>query len=1051
MKGLPLPDGWFRYWILLFLIGLIPGGLVSQPLVDPSLDYRTYRTIHFAIHYPAGYRENALRLGELAEKRYRVLEYRYRSGVDVTNIILIPETDTVNAFASTYVVNRVALYVQSPTPGEFSRYDLWQDHLFTHEYTHILNLYPYEGLANVILRIFAGLPPNFLTPTGLVEGFPVYEESQSGKGRLEDPLTNMVIRAAILENRFPSLEEIMAGTHRWPLGSTSYLFGGRFVQFLREYPAFQQSGASARLDEYFLSEELPVLSAERLERLGYPDIQEIYNLFKEFETLRLEGRYSSETPFKRLTDTGFSKKFLQIHNGRLYYFGSLSSDYGIFSMPLLSSSKNENGSSKNPPADSVEEPEALPKVESHSLSLFRRSRSSAGFTFTGEFERESDVVNPEDQLLASQESFPDYSGIRYQLYRSGGLSLQEVSPDSRILFPSARGDKLAYIKREDPYRYLMVARIRADGQLQDERVILSADLHGILTNSVLSPDASLVIGIYRQNGTGHPVLMGCSTPWNSGINTGTNVRNTKVEGTKSQIGDCRVLVSAPGQIVQPSFSDDGVLFSSDRTGRYELYRLNRTSPGPWSSLLLQEEVSVEQLSESATGLFYPVSEGTQIFALRYFADGYDVVSLDRQDLLNRDVSVSFDNTDTSRPMSDFQLPSRLSGSEDYNGPLEIRPYFAGFLFGISAAESGVLAYDPLQRHQIGLGIGILDETPYFSATYSYNRFSHSLNLSYARSSLTKRKFYCDVPRGLLVFLCLADTYQFEYAEASIDRQNAGREVDQEYSVGLRHEKHRNSDSLASLVFPERDVNLSSLFAGYGISNAISFPESISLERGFSLYGEAGFYPQSWVILYDDYSKRKETAEFYSVEAQAELFLPFFFDHHVPYLAANARWTSGKNPEVYRVRLSSYMRGLIPEASPYGRGALVLTAEYRFPLFWLSRRLISWWPSLGLRYISLAPFYDYGQSFERKVYRDTWNRSYGFYTDIGLNIFYFPLAIRLIYARGEGPAGETSYGFGLLLGAEASSQGMSRDPFARSLQRDYRALNRHSQSNGHHSF
>ncbi|MEQ8351125.1 MAG: hypothetical protein RH862_06555 [Leptospiraceae bacterium] len=1026
--------GWLRACLLITVLAGLPGGSSAQPLVDPGLDYRTYRTANFAIHYPQGYLDNAIRLGELAQERHISLESRFRSGVDVTNIILIPETDTVNAFASTYVVNRVAIYVQSPTPGEFSRFNLWQDHLFTHEYTHIVNLYPYEGLPNTLIRILAGLPPNALTPTGLIEGFAVYEESQRGKGRLEDPLTNMIIRAAILENRFPELEEILAGTHRWPLGSTPYLFGGRFVQFLREYPAFQQSGASDRLDEFYLSEEAPLLSSYRLSRLGFPDLEELYGLYKEWETLRVQNQAALETPYRRLTDTGFSKKYLQIRHGRLYFFGSLPASSGIFSVSQEIPEENE-----------------MPSVESHSLSYFRRSRASGGFTFLNPELGDNGLANDANgrtansYLLASQESFPDFSGLRYQLYREDGFSLQEVAPGSRILFPSASGNRLAYIKREDPYRHLMVGKVDSTGRLYDEHILLTADLHGILTNSVLSPDGTLVIGLYRKEGTGNPVLIGCPTPWKlySRTEGGTFQNQTREKASNDQSSlsslsnSCEVLASTPGLIAQPSFSDRGILFTSDRTGVYEIYRLNRESNKPWLSVLEQKEPDVEQLSQSSTGLFYPVTDGNHLYAFRYFADGYDLISINERDLLHRDVSSGFQRLEESSPLTDFALPARQNSTENYNGPYEVRPYFAGLLFGISAAESGILAFDPLQRHQIGLGVGVLDETPYFLASYSYNRFSHSLNLSYARSTMEKRKFYCDAPRGAIIFLCLDDTYHFEYVRASVDRENPGREVDQQYTFGVNHEKHRNANSLASLVFQEKDINLSSVFFGYGISNAVAYSRSISLEKGFSVYGEAAFYPDSWVVIYDDYSKRKESAEFYSVEAQFEFFLPFIFDHHVPYLSANGRWTSGKDPEVYRVRLSSYMRGLVPELSPYGRGALVLTAEYRFPLFWLSRRILKWWPSLGLRYISLAPFYDYGQSFERQVFKDTWMRSYGLYTDIGLNIFYLPVAIRLTYARGEGPSGETSYGFGILVGADAMLPGAKTDPFARSLQKQSR--------------
>ncbi|MCB1138616.1 MAG: hypothetical protein KDK23_07665 [Leptospiraceae bacterium] len=1112
-------------YLLAFWLGslLFSVTLQALPLVDPSLDYRTYRTEHFAIHYPRGYLQNAVSLGNLAEARHSSLEQRYQSGVDVTNIILIPRTDTVNAFASTYVVNRVALYVQSPLPGEFSRYDLWQDHLFTHEYTHILTLYPYSGLPNTLIRIVAGLPPNVLSPTGLVEGFPVYEESQSGKGRLNDPLTDMIFRAAVQENRFPSLEETMSGSHRWPLGSTPYLFGGRFVQFLREDPEFQQSGASAKLDSYFLQEAPPVLSATRLQGLGFPDIQSIYDSFYEMESIRARSETLSadrETVFRRLTFSGFSKEHLQLRGNRLFFFGFLPDNSGIYSLPLPSRatddvraesptrSGEESEWSLNPlqwlypelALDALERPEGLSEPYHHSLSLFRHHRSSGGFTIldtpdslladssandaegNGQKQESSDdasapaLVSDGESLisadpgyitpyiLASQESYFDASGIRYQLFREGSFTLNEVNPGQRILFPSSRGQQIVFIKREDPARYLMLGRLDPAGGIRSERTLLSVDLHGILSHSVIAPDGSLAIALFRRKGVGHPVLIGCdlstgyshvaapdsrdsrgildsriNAPGRSSPNRSRRgQQNPGTRGTEKLAPrrHCDVLASAEGIITQPSFSRDGIVFSADVSGRYEIYKLRWTDSDSWAGLLYEEKHSIVQLSQTNTGLFYPVEDGTHLYALRYFSHGYDIVSMAKKDLISRDVSGLFSRSDGSSELQEFSdVPASFSGLniESYQGPLEMRPYFAGLLFGVSAAESGIVAFDPLERHQLSIGLGIIEDTIYAAASYSYNRYAHGLNLSYARSSLEKRAFYCDAPSGVVRLLCLEDDYQFEYASASIDRDIPGREVDQYYTLGLQHEKHRNTRTLASPVFPVQDLNLASVYAGYGISNAVYFAESISPERGFSLYGEAAFYPLQWVRLYDNYSDNIDSGEFYSVETELEFFLPFFFEHHVPYLAARGRWTSGKNPEIYRVRLSSYMRGLVPEYSTYGRGALVFTAEYRFPLFWLSRRLIAWWPSLGIRYVSLAPFFDYGQSFEEELYRDTWIRSYGVYTDIGLNIFYLPIALRLTYARGEGPSGETSYGIGLLVGATAPGlQKRNRDPFAHSL-------------------
>ncbi|MCB1165829.1 MAG: hypothetical protein KDK33_06735 [Leptospiraceae bacterium] len=986
------------------LLFLVADRLQALPLADPELNYRTYRTEHFAIHFPEGYLDNARRLGKVAEDRYRSMEPRFYSGIGVTNLILIPNTDTVNAFASTYGPPRVALYLQSPNPGEFAHFGVWQTEVFTHEYTHILTMYPYSGLINLAIRILGGLPPNNLTPVGLVEGFPVYEESQRGNGRLNDPRTNMVLRTAALEGEFPALEEMLAGTHRWPRGQVHYLYGGRFVQFLRQNPEYLAIGAAQKLDQYFLLEEPALLPSERLQKLGYPELEEIYAAFREYESVRARSEQLLETPFQRITHSGFSKEFLQLNGDRLYFFGASKAGSGIYSITAHSADVRMPA---NPPQEPIAKPDGAPSandlsgstdMQKHSLSYFRNPSASGGFTVLSK--------NDSVEILSSEDGYShNASGFRYQLYGSNTLGLYSISEGERIVFPSRRGNSIAYIKREDPYRYLILAELDAEGQIVNERTMLRTDLYGILSNSSMSNDGRWVIALFRPGLTGAPGLVRCST------------------GTLR----CENLIPAGLEnlsIAQPSFVGEDLLFSSDRTGRFELYRLR----------LKGESRSVEQLTTTNTGLFYPVAVSSDLYALRYFADGYDVVRLSGESLIHKDATDDFLSARSGdRNEADFSLPLESATVSDYDGVLEVRPYFAGLLFSVTQAESGIVAFDPMERHTFSAGIGFLEDTPYFSTAYQYNRFAHSFNAYYVRSSLKKRQFYCDAPSGPIIFLCQDDDYQFEYGGLSISREIPGRQFDQEYAVGLSHEKHRNSDSLAAYVFPARDINLSSVYAGYGFSNATYYPESISPERGFSFYGEGAFYPEDWVVIFDDRGKGTENAEFYTLNAQLDFFLPSFFDNHVPYLGAIGRWSGGKDPEIYRVRLSSYMRGQDPNYSTFGRGALTLTAEYRFPLLWLSRRIVSWWPSLDLRYISFAPFFDYGQSFDRQIYRDTWVRSYGAYADFGLNVFYLPVAFRIIYARGEGFAGETSFAFALVAGSSSQNHSMAQNnPLARAL-------------------
>src|SRR5207253_10670687 len=77
--------------------------------------------------------------------------------------------------------------------------------------------------------------PNQIEPRWIVEGYATYQEtllSQAGRGR--STFADMIIRNAVLENKFPKISRAGGETEAWPSGYLPYIFGVKFIDHLRE-------------------------------------------------------------------------------------------------------------------------------------------------------------------------------------------------------------------------------------------------------------------------------------------------------------------------------------------------------------------------------------------------------------------------------------------------------------------------------------------------------------------------------------------------------------------------------------------------------------------------------------------------------------------------------------------------------------------------------------------------------------------------------------------------------------------------------------------------
>ncbi len=939
---------------LAFAVTLGASDLAAQ-LVPQTSSYRTLKTQHFQVHYPGDQKDFARRAGRIAERIHAELEPKYRSGAEDTHIILVYSTDVVNAFATPVGIDTIVLFLDNPRQGSFSRFDLWAELLIRHEYTHILSLRQWslqDQPVLTILRFVFGVPPNLLSPFGFIEGVAVFEESKTGTGRIHDPLTEMTVRTAVLEDAYPSLAEILNGSHRWPFGSLGYLYGGRLMQYIAD-----RYGDEA-VRRYWHKDHLPFTIDSRLS-----PVLPVATLYREFRKAEVE-RYEQEldelraqgiTEFERLTNDGYTKEFLYVNaEGEVAYFAS--------------------------PRDRL--PGLYVLEEDGEQDRRRYLSATRGFAEGGE------------RKVYSEDTFflPGF-GLRYELFDGDDwFFLDRLRRGESGQYPSLTSDgrRLFYVGRDNDERYLATAQLDADDDLVGERRILTVPFTGFIQYTALSPDDSRLAVLVREGERGQGALMLC------------DVNTLPPEGSPA---DCRVLVGGPGTKIQPRFSPDGaeVIFASDVDGIYNLYSVDVNSG------------RVQRLTRTLTGLFFPAPSGDSLYALGYFSEGYDVVRLRNADLLREEVSL-FDQPvpGVAEDALTYDGLSPVEGEEaweesGYFPPLEIRPTVLGLFGPISSLNFAVLARDPMFRHLFLAGVGAAVPDPVALAQYDYARFALGLSAFYATNNWKRpRQPGCLNDEDPLRFLCDGRYWFFEEARGYVRYTGRGRYTDGQILLGYAHQKLRNARRIRATEYDARDLNLSGPSALLTLGRTHYFPESVSPELGWRLFASTDYYTKPESTDKPDPNTRHEI-EYGVAEGGLALYLPSFFSHHVNYLNGYGYGSYGPDRQLQKVRLNRFVRGQEYDKAPSDHSAFVFTYEYRFPLIWLSQGLFG--QSTGFfmfNGVGVSLFYDYGTVFDRKIYSDSpWAGAYGVAFSFSINVLYLRLPeLKLSIARGTGPAGET---------------------------------------------
>ncbi|MBU4484756.1 hypothetical protein KKA47_04990, partial [bacterium] len=205
---------------------------------DPAIKWRTIKTEHFKIHYNEDVEFAAKRVAIIAEEVHQSLTKKMEwKPWGKTEVVISDGFDTGNGWGTVVPYNWITLYVGSPLPdSSLAQYDDWLRMLVAHEYTHILHLDMARGIWRALKYMIGKVSaPNALTPGWIKEGEAVYNETrETHSGRIRGTYDQMIIRTAILQNKFPRIDQVDGTGWKWPGYGSMYIYGAQFIDHLAD-------------------------------------------------------------------------------------------------------------------------------------------------------------------------------------------------------------------------------------------------------------------------------------------------------------------------------------------------------------------------------------------------------------------------------------------------------------------------------------------------------------------------------------------------------------------------------------------------------------------------------------------------------------------------------------------------------------------------------------------------------------------------------------------------------------------------------------------------
>ncbi len=215
---------------LFLMISVLCPHLASA--IDPRWKYRVLTSPNFEIIYREDQKALAKRYILAAEQAHELLMPLFKEGPSQTTIVLQDDTDSSNGMATFIPYPHIIIYPVLPTQGDTTdEYGDWPFEIMLHEYVHILNMYPANGVMWPFKMLFGSVVrPNAILPRWWLEGLAVNLETRlTDHGRLRSTQTQALARNFVLNDKL-KLEDIAtineADSRTYPFGARPYLYGG---------------------------------------------------------------------------------------------------------------------------------------------------------------------------------------------------------------------------------------------------------------------------------------------------------------------------------------------------------------------------------------------------------------------------------------------------------------------------------------------------------------------------------------------------------------------------------------------------------------------------------------------------------------------------------------------------------------------------------------------------------------------------------------------------------------------------------------------------------
>ncbi len=223
----------FIFSALCFFSSYVCAAQLSHPL-----SAKVIHTEWFEIVYEPAHENTANRLSTFADQVY--LDANHALGVeprDHLSIIVSGETQSMNAYWSSFPFDHLVIYDAAPDSWDLASYDDTLRSVLYHELTHHITLTmtdPDSIRVRQLLDRVLCLGSALNAPRGFSEGATVSKESSGQKGRLQNGYVLHTLMQAKSEGKALRWEEMSGTRDTMGIGSWSYYMGGAFARYLQE-------------------------------------------------------------------------------------------------------------------------------------------------------------------------------------------------------------------------------------------------------------------------------------------------------------------------------------------------------------------------------------------------------------------------------------------------------------------------------------------------------------------------------------------------------------------------------------------------------------------------------------------------------------------------------------------------------------------------------------------------------------------------------------------------------------------------------------------------